>query len=64
MSVVRRITALFTMAIGLHFVLSDRGLGEHYGDRFDQRWPRLSLAGALLAGGRSPRSSRRPARWW
>ena len=41
---------LFTIAIGLHFVLSDRGLEENYGDRFDRRAPRLVLAGALLVG--------------
>ena len=41
---------LFTIAMGLHFVLSDRGLEEHYGDRFDRRGPRLLLAGAVLAG--------------
>ena len=41
---------LFTIAMGLHFVLTDRGLEEHYGDRFDRRWPRLALAGALLGG--------------
>ena len=41
---------LFTVAIGLHFVLSDRGLEEHYGDRFDRWPPRLLLAAALLAG--------------
>jgi hypothetical protein len=41
---------LFTVAMALHFVLSDRGLEEHYGSRFDRRRPRLVLAGALLAG--------------
>lgn len=41
---------LFTIAIGLHFVLNDRGLEEHYGDRLDRRRPRLVLAAALLAG--------------
>jgi hypothetical protein len=41
---------LFTVAIGLHFVLSDRGLEEHYGDRFDRWTPRVLLAAALLAG--------------
>ncbi|HWG93255.1 MAG TPA: hypothetical protein VNU66_03380 [Mycobacteriales bacterium] len=41
---------LFTVAIGLHFVLSDRGLEEHYGERFDRWPPRLLLAGALLVG--------------
>lgn len=41
---------LYTIAIGLHFVLSDRGLEEHYGDRFDRWPPRLLLAGALLVG--------------
>ena len=41
---------LFTLAIGLHFVLTDRGLEEHYGERFDRWPPRLLLAGALLVG--------------
>ena len=42
--------ALFTVAMGLHFVLTDRGLEEHYGERFDRWPPRLLLAGALLVG--------------
>lgn len=41
---------LFTVAIGLHFVLVDRGLEAHYGRRFDRRPPRLVLAAAVLAG--------------
>lgn len=41
---------VFTIAMGLHFVLSDRGMEEHYGDRFDRWPPRLVLAGGLLAG--------------
>ena len=41
---------LFTVAMGLHFVLSDRGLEEHYGSRFDRWPPRLLLAGALVLG--------------
>ncbi|QNN53460.1 hypothetical protein [Nocardioides mesophilus] len=41
---------LFTVAMGLHFVLSDRGLEEHYGAQFDRPLPRLLLAGALLVG--------------
>ena len=41
---------LFTIAMGLHFVLSDRGLEEHYGERFDRWPPRLALAAALLVG--------------
>ncbi len=40
---------LFTVAMGLHFVLTDRGLEEHYPDRFTLRG-RLALAGALIAG--------------
>jgi hypothetical protein len=40
---------LFTVAMGLHFVLTDRGLEEHYPARFG-RGGRLALAGALLAG--------------
>lgn len=41
---------LFTVAIGLHFVLTDRGLEEHYGDLFDRWLPRLLLAAGLVAG--------------
>lgn len=41
---------LFTVAIGLHFVLTDRGLEEHYGDLFDRWPPRLLLAAGLVAG--------------
>ncbi|MFP5252529.1 MAG: hypothetical protein ACLGH4_01885 [Actinomycetes bacterium] len=41
---------LFTVAMGLHFVLSDRGLAEHYGSAFDRPAPRVVLVGALLAG--------------
>ena len=40
---------LFTIAMGLHFVLTDRSLEEHYPRRF-ARSGRLLLAGALLAG--------------
>jgi hypothetical protein len=40
---------LFTLAMGLHFVLTDRSLEEHYPNRFP-RSGRLLLAGALLAG--------------
>jgi hypothetical protein len=40
---------LFTAAMGLHFVLTDRGLEQHYPRRFDHR-SRLGLAGALLVG--------------
>lgn len=40
---------LFTVAMGLHFVLTDRGLEEHYPRRFDTRG-RLGLAAALLVG--------------
>lgn len=40
---------LFTVAMGLHFVLTDRGLEEHYPQRFT-RTGRLLLAGALLGG--------------
>ncbi len=40
---------LFTVAMGLHFVLTDRSLEEHYPRRF-ARSGRLLLAGALLAG--------------
>ncbi len=41
--------ALFTIAMGLHFVLTDRGLEEHYPHRF-RRSGRTLLAGALLVG--------------
>ena len=40
---------LFAVAMALHFVLTDRGLEEHYGERFDNRG-RYALAGALVAG--------------
>jgi hypothetical protein len=40
---------LFTVAIGLHFVLTDRSLEEHYPHRFP-RSGRLLLAAALLVG--------------
>ena len=40
---------LFAVAMGLHFVLTDRGLEEHYPDRFDSRG-RFALAGALFFG--------------
>jgi hypothetical protein len=40
---------LFTIAMGLHFVLTDRSLEEHYPRRFP-RSGRVLLAGALLAG--------------
>lgn len=40
---------LFAIAMGLHFVLTDRGLEERYGRDFGARG-RLLLAGALLAG--------------
>ena len=40
---------LFTIAMGLHFVLTDRGLEEHYPARFG-RSGRVALAVALVAG--------------
>lgn len=40
---------LFTVAMGLHFVLTDRGLQEHYPHRFGAGG-RQALAAALLAG--------------
>lgn len=40
---------LFTIAMGLHFVLTDRSLEEHYPRRFP-RSGRVLLAAALLAG--------------
>lgn len=40
---------LFTVAMGLHFVLTDRSLEEHYPRRFDRRG-RLVLAVALILG--------------
>lgn len=40
---------LFTIAMGLHFVLTDRHLEEHYPHRFAASG-RLVLAGALLIG--------------
>lgn len=41
---------MFTIAMGLHFVLSDRSLEEHYGQWFDRWLPRLVLVGALVLG--------------
>lgn len=40
---------LFTVAMGLHFVLTDRGLEERYGPQFSRRG-RIWLAAALVAG--------------
>lgn len=40
---------LFTVAMGLHFILTDRELEERYADRFG-RQGRLLLAGALVLG--------------
>lgn len=40
---------LFSMAMGLHFVLTDRGLGDNYPHRF-RRWGRYVLAGGLMSG--------------
>lgn len=40
---------LFTVAMGLHFVLTDRGLEEHYPRRFPATG-RVALAGALVGG--------------
>lgn len=43
------VTALFVLAMAVHFLLSDRGLAEHYGDHF-RRVGRPVLAAALVAG--------------
>lgn len=40
---------LFVVAMAVHFVLSDRGLAEHYGERF-ARTGRTVLVGALVVG--------------
>lgn len=40
---------LFTIAMGLHFVLTDRGLEEHYPRQFG-RSGRLALGAALVIG--------------
>ena len=40
---------LFSVAMGVHFLLSDRGLAEHHGQRFAQTG-RPVLVGALVAG--------------
>lgn len=40
---------MFAIAMGLHFVVTDRGLSDHYGDRFDRR-ARAVLVAALIAG--------------
>lgn len=42
-------TVLFTIAMGLHFVLTDRTLKEHYPRRFANSG-KIALAGALIAG--------------
>jgi hypothetical protein len=42
-------TVLFTVAMGLHFVLTDRGLAEHYPRQFGTGG-RAALAAALLGG--------------
>lgn len=40
---------VFVVAMGVHFLLSDRGLAEHYQDRF-RRIGRPVLVGSLVAG--------------
>lgn len=40
---------LFAVAMGLHFVLTDRSLEEHYPTQFDRKG-RLALAAALVVG--------------
>ncbi|MDQ3607487.1 MAG: hypothetical protein M3459_01085 [Actinomycetota bacterium] len=40
---------LFTVAMGLHYVLTDRGMLEHYPSRF-RAWGRYLLAAGLLLG--------------
>ncbi len=40
---------IFAVAMALHFVLTDRGLEEHYPSRFDFRG-RYVLAGGLVGG--------------
>jgi hypothetical protein len=40
---------LFVVAMGIHFLLTDRGLAEHYGERF-RRIGRPVLVAALAAG--------------
>lgn len=40
---------LFTIAMGLHFVLTDRGLAANYPLRF-RSWGRYALAGGLIGG--------------
>jgi len=42
-------TVLFTVAMGLHFVLTDRGLAEHYPRQFGSGG-RVALAAALVGG--------------
>lgn len=41
--------ALFTVAIGVHILVVDRGMAEHYPRRF-RRWGRFVLCGALAVG--------------
>ena len=43
------VAVLFVIAMALHFVLSDRALAEHYGDRF-RRVGRPVLVGSLVGG--------------
>ncbi len=40
---------LFTLAMGLHFVVNDHALTEHHGDRY-RKWGRWLLVAALLGG--------------
>lgn len=39
----------FVVAMAVHFILTDRGLGEHYGDRY-RRSGRFVVSGALIVG--------------
>ncbi|WP_424018358.1 hypothetical protein ACOZ4N_02555 [Halorientalis pallida] len=40
----------YTVAMGLHFVVTDEGFHRHHGDAFDHRGRYLLVAGTLLGG--------------
>ena len=54
---------LFTVAMGLHFVLIDRALREHYAARF-ARFGRPALVSALLLGWGLAWTAAPPVCWW
>lgn len=54
---------LFTVAMAVHFVLSDRGLAEHHGERF-RRVGRPLVVASLVVGTCWPSCSHRPGPRW